>query len=110
MVGIIGREIMLAPDLIARTAASATSGLAEQWMLCQPRAVRRSYVYQVLDAGGGERRQRVWMLRQSAAVRESYLREVARVQGSGPEVEWMLSQPDEVRESFVRDVLQKPVK
>lgn len=108
MVGILGKEIMLAPDFIARAAAPATSGRAERWMLCQPRAVRRAYVREVLDAGGAEREQRVWMLRQPLAVRESYMREVARVQGAGPEVAWMLSQPDAVRESYVRDVLQTP--
>ena len=106
MVGILGRELMLAPDLVARAASAAAKGRAEQWMLCQPRAVRRSYVLQVLDAGGGERLQRIWMLRQSTAVRESYLREVARVEGARPEVEWMLAQSDEVRESFIQSVLQ----
>jgi len=70
--------------------------------------VRRSYVLQVLDAGGGEREQRIWMLRQSTAVREGYLRDVARAQGVGPEVEWMLRQPDELRETYIRDVLGKP--
>jgi hypothetical protein len=107
MVGKLGREILLGPDFVARGAAAAASGPAEQWMLRQPRAVRRSYVLQVLDAGGGEREQRIWMLRQSTAVREGYLRDVARAQGAGAEVEWMLRQPDELRESYIRDVLGK---
>jgi hypothetical protein len=107
LVGRLGREILLGPDFVARGAAAAASGPAERWMLRQPRAVRRSYVLQVLDAGGGEREQRIWMLRQSTAVREGYLRDVARAQGVGPEVEWMLRQPDELRESYIRDVLGK---
>jgi hypothetical protein len=45
------------------------------------------------------------MLRQPQPVRSSYLREVAKIQGAGPQVFWMLGQPDEVRESYIRDVL-----
>jgi hypothetical protein len=107
MVGMLGREVMLGPDFVARAASAATSGRAEQWMLRQPRAVRRSYVYQVIDKGDGELEQRIWMLRQPEAVRNSYLREVVHVQGAGPEVAWMLSQADEVRESYINDVLRR---
>lgn len=101
------RQILLAPDGIARAASLATTGPAQQWMLNQPREVRRSYVHEVLDRGGGDQEQRIWMLRQPQAVRGSYLREVAAVQGAGPQVFWMLGQPDEVRESYIRDVLLK---
>jgi hypothetical protein len=46
-------------------------------MLRQPRAVRESYVHEVLDGGGGDpKAQQAWMLRQPNAVRESYVREV----------------------------------
>ena len=76
----ISRRILLAPDPVARTAAAAVTGLQEQWMLCQPREVRRSYVLQVLDAGGGEREQRIWMLRQVDAVRVAW-REGTRSRG-----------------------------
>jgi hypothetical protein len=105
MVGMLGRELMLAPDLVARAAAPAAKRLAERWMLTQPRAVRRSYVFDVLDPGGGEREQRIWMLRQADAVRQSYLRQVATPEGAKPEVFWMLRQPEAVRASFVRDVM-----
>jgi hypothetical protein len=104
---IIEREILLAPDIICRAAAAATSGRAQQWMLGQPRDVRRSYVHEVIDVGGGELEQRIWMLRSPAAVRASYLLEVAAFEGAGPQVAWMLNQPDEVRESYVREVLQR---
>jgi hypothetical protein len=107
MPGLIEREILLAPDLVARATAAAMSGLVQKWMLSQPRPVRRSYVREVLDAGGGELEQEIWMLRQPDAVRSSYLQDVVRVQGSGPQVEWMLRQPDAVRESYVREVLER---
>ena len=46
-------------------------------MLRQVKAVRASYVREVLDLGGDvELRSQIWMLRQSDAVRESYAREV----------------------------------
>jgi hypothetical protein len=104
---ILEREILLAPNIVCRAAAAATSGRAQQWMLGQPRDVRRSYVHEVIDAGGGELAQSIWMLRSSAAVRASYLREVAALEGAGPQVAWMLMQPDEVRESYVREVLRR---
>jgi hypothetical protein len=107
MPGILERQILLAPDGVARAAAAAATGVAQQWMLSQPRAVRRSYVREVLDKHGGDREQRIWMLRQPDAVRASYLRDVARIQRAEPQVFWMLSQPDEVRESFIREVLLK---
>jgi hypothetical protein len=97
--------VLLAPDIVARAAAMATSDPAQRWMLTQPRAVRASYVRDVLDLGGGEREQRIWMLRAPDAVRHSYLRRVARATGAGPEVFWMLAQPREVRESYLREVL-----
>jgi hypothetical protein len=105
MPGIIEREILLAPDFVCRAAAAATSGRVQQWMLGQPREVRRSYVREVIDVNGGEHEQRIWMLRAPARVRKSYLREVAEIEGAGPQVAWMLNQPDEVRESYVREVL-----
>lgn len=107
MAGILQRQILLAPDGVARAAAAAVSGAAQQWMLSQPREVRRSYVHEVLDRGGGEQEQTIWMLRQPQPVRSSYLREVAQSQGAGAQVFWMLGQPDEVRESYIREVLLK---
>ena len=45
-------------------------------MLRQPRAVRASYVAEVLEKGGDDRLAEIWMLRQPEAVRESYINEV----------------------------------
>ena len=46
-------------------------------MLRQTKAVRVSYVREVIDAGGDvELRSQIWMLRQEVHVRESYARHV----------------------------------
>ena len=46
-------------------------------MLVQPRAIRRSYCAEVLNADGDvEVLTEIWMLRQPKRVRESYIREV----------------------------------
>jgi hypothetical protein len=76
-------------------------------MLSQPRDVRRSFVAEVVDAGGGDRRaQERWMLLQDDDVRASY---AERVLGAAPQPDrrqiWMLGQPRAVRESYVREVL-----
>jgi hypothetical protein len=102
------RDVLLAPDIVCRAAAMATSDPAQRWMLLQPRQVRASYVRDVLDVRGGPREQRIWMLRAPDAVRHSYLRHVARATGAGPEVYWMLAQPAAVRESYLREVLGAP--
>jgi hypothetical protein len=46
------RAILLAPDAIARRAAALTDDAEQAWMLRQPRAVRESYVSEVLEAPG----------------------------------------------------------
>jgi hypothetical protein len=45
-------------------------------MLGQSRAVRDSYVREVIDRGGDERLAEIWMLRQPDSVRDSYVREI----------------------------------
>ena len=46
-------------------------------MLSQPRAVRESYVSEVLDhVGDPELLRQVWMMRQPRAVRERYVGEI----------------------------------
>ncbi len=46
-------------------------------MLVQARAVRATYVAEVLDREGDpELLQQIWMMRRPAAVRESFIREV----------------------------------
>jgi hypothetical protein len=72
----VERALLLAPDRIARAAARMAPGPEQRWMLRQPRAVRRSYVADVLDRPHVEHAEQAWMLRQDDAVRHSYLREV----------------------------------
>jgi hypothetical protein len=49
------------------------------------------------------------MLRQPKAVRESFIREVLSRQDPPPhEAIWMLRQTDKVRDSYVREVLDVP--
>jgi hypothetical protein len=69
--------VLLGPDVLSRAAASRTNLPEEQWMLRQSKAVRASYVREVLDKGGDvELRSQIWMLGQSERVRESYVRDV----------------------------------
>lgn len=68
------RQVLLAPDLVARAVAPRAPDAKAAWMLRQPREVRRSYAAEALDRG--ERAEEIWMLRQPDAVRESYVREV----------------------------------
>ena len=69
--------MLLGPDVLSRAAASRTNLPEEQWMLRQSKAVRASYVREVLDKGGDvELRSQIWMLGQSEKVRESYARDV----------------------------------
>ena len=70
------RSILLAPGPIARAVARMARQPEQRWMLCQPRAVRRSYVVQVLDRPDQRNAAEIWLLRQPAAVRASYVREV----------------------------------
>jgi hypothetical protein len=68
--------VLGAPEFVRRAAARQARDPVEQWMLCQPRDVRRSYVREVLDRGGDDRLAEIWMLRQPSHVRESYVKEV----------------------------------
>ena len=73
----VERQVLLAPDRVARAASNMVKGRRERWMLRQPRNVRRSYVFEVL-AGDGDReiREQRWMLLQPDSVRLSYVTEV----------------------------------
>lgn len=63
--------------MLTRAAAGRVATREEAWMLRQSKAVRASYVRDVLDAGGDEDLlAQIWMLRQADPVRESYAREV----------------------------------
>ena len=70
------RSVLLAPDAIARAVALVARAPEQHWMLCQPRAVRRSYVTQVLDRPDQQNAAEIWLLRQPKAVRASYVRAV----------------------------------
>jgi hypothetical protein len=70
------RQVLLAPDVVARAAARVAQLPEQRWMLKQPRAVRRSFAEDVLGRPDAGLRQQVWLLRQGDAVRESFVREV----------------------------------
>jgi hypothetical protein len=71
------KSVLLGPALVRRAAARRAKVPEERWMLLQPRAVRQSFVREVLNGGADEAtRQEIWMLRQPDVVRESYIREV----------------------------------
>jgi hypothetical protein len=70
------RQVLLAPDVVARAAARVVSEPEQRWMLLQPRDVRRSFAREVHGRADAELRQQVWLLRQPEAVRESFIREV----------------------------------
>ena len=68
------RQVLTAPDTIARAAARYAADSEQAWMLRQPRALRRSYASEAF--GRGETAEQIWMLRQADDVREAYVREV----------------------------------
>ena len=72
----LARMVLRAPEFVRRAAATQAQAPEEQWILRQPRAVRESYVREVIDRGGDERLAEIWMLRQPQAVRESYVKEI----------------------------------
>jgi len=101
--GAAERAVLLAPNAVARAAALAARDAEQRWMLCQPRAVRRSYVEEVLDGHGDQER---WMLLQDDAACASYADRVLARREPAPRRElWMLRQPRPVRASYARDVL-----
>jgi hypothetical protein len=70
------QRVLTAPGPVARAAARMAPEPEQRWLLCQPRAVRRSFAEEVFGQPDEARRQQIWMLRQAKAVRESYIREV----------------------------------
>ena len=71
------RQVLLAPGFVRKLAATQAHTAEERWMLRQARAVRESYVREVLEADDDDdRRAEIWMLRQADDVRESYVRDV----------------------------------
>ena len=103
------RQVLTAPDVVARAAAAVAADREQRWMLRQPRDVRCSYADEVLGRPDEDERAEAWMLRQPRALRLSYLEEVVAHQPDvPPEQRWMLEQDDEVCRSYVREVLGDP--
>jgi hypothetical protein len=70
------RAVLTGPDVLARAAARATSQPEQRWLLRQPRAVRCSFVEEVVDRRDEANAAERWMLLQRRPVREAYVREV----------------------------------
>jgi hypothetical protein len=100
------RQVLTAPDVVAKAAARVAPDPEQRWMLRQPREVRRSFADEVFEHPDQDRRQEIWMLQQPDDVRESFVKHVLERQDPRPHAEiWMLRQTSAVRESYVREVL-----
>ena len=100
------KQILTAPDVVARAAAAVAPDRRQQWMLRQPRATRRSYADEVLGREDEEHHAQAWMLEQPREVRESYLHDVLLKDPDPPrELVWMLRQDDATCRSYARFVL-----
>jgi hypothetical protein len=105
------RQMLLAPDVVAKQAARLAPLPEQRWMLRQARRIRKHFAEQVFEREQEDIRQQIWMLRQDDEVRESFVEHVLERQSPRPHQEiWMLRQRPEVRESFVRDVLEKELR
>jgi hypothetical protein len=78
------KQLLRAPDVVARAAAPLAADREQQWMLRQPRRVRASFADEVFGREDEEERQEVWMLHQPLAVRESYASEVLAYDPAAP--------------------------
>jgi hypothetical protein len=100
------RQILTAPDAVAKAAAPLAPDPEQRWMLKQPRELRRSFADEVFGRPDEEERQEVWMLHQPYEVRESFAREVLMDDPEAPrEMIWMLLQDDDTCRSYARYVL-----
>ena len=72
------RQILTAPDVVARAAAAAAPDRRSRWMLRQPRSVRLSYARECFGRPDEETRAQAWMLMQPEEVRASYVAHVLR--------------------------------
>ena len=103
------RQVLCAPDVVARAAAAVAPDREQRWMLRQPRELRCSYAEEVLGRPDEDVLAEAWMLRQPRKVRLSYLDEVVAHQPDvPPEQRWMLKQDDKICRSYVREVLEAP--
>ena len=60
----IERSVLLSAGPVASAASLASFRREQRWMLTQPREIRRSFVAEVVDAGGTRLGQERWMLLQ----------------------------------------------
>jgi hypothetical protein len=67
---------LLAPDALTRTLAAVEVDPERRWLLSQPRAVRRTFVAEVIDRPDDPRADERWLLLQDDAVRRSYVEQV----------------------------------
>lgn len=70
------RAVLTAPDIVARAAARTVEAPEQRWLLRQPRAVRCSFVEDVIDGSDDPNAAERWMLLQKEAVRKSYVSDV----------------------------------
>jgi len=75
----IAKRVLLGPASVRR-AAARRAGAREAWMLKQSTEVRRSFVREVLERGGGDELEQAWMLHQPDHVRHAYVAEVLGVE------------------------------
>ncbi len=100
------KQLLLAPDVVARAAAPLAQLPEQQWMLRQPKAIRESFAHEVLGQPDEERLQEIWMLHQPRAIRSSYAADVLSKDPDAPrEMLWMLRQDDAICRSYARFVL-----
>ena len=100
------KQLLVAPDAVAKAAAPMAAEPEQRWMLRQPRAIRRSFSEEVFGQPDEEARQQLWMLHQPREVRLSFVKHVLAKADPPPREEmWMLSQSDDVCRSFARYVL-----
>jgi hypothetical protein len=100
------RQILRAPDAVARAAAVMAPDRSSAWMLRQPRELRRSFAAEVVGAPDRHLAQQIWMLRQPLELRLAYLHDVVAYEPETPREEvWMLRQSDEVCASYIDEVL-----
>ena len=101
------RQILTAPDAVARAAAPMAPDPEQRWMLRQSRDVRRSFADEVFGQPDEERLQQAWMLRQPREIRESFARHVL-MKAPEPQREmiWMLFQDDATCRSYAAYVLE----
>ena len=100
------RQVLTAPDTIARAAAALEPEPEIAWMLRQPRDVRRSFADEVFGKPDEERLQELWMLQQPRHLRESYVEHVLKRMPDPPREQiWMLLQDDATCRSYAKFVL-----